>query len=61
LNFSGIIILDDITKHPDTVINACMKRLWENIEDAKYDFTDYGHWSGTGIVVLNDDITFKFE
>jgi len=38
-----------------------MKRLWENIEDAKYDFTDYGHWSGTGIVVLNDDITFKFE
>jgi len=61
LNFSGIIILDDITKHPDTVINACMKRLWDNIEDTKYDFTDYGHWSGTGIIVLNDDITFKFE
>jgi predicted O-methyltransferase YrrM len=61
LNFSGIIILDDITKHPDPIVNICMKKLWDNIEDTKYDFTVYGHWSGTGIIVLNDDITFKFE
>ena len=61
LKFSGIIILDDITKHPDPVINDCMNRLWRNIEGDKYDFTNYGHWSGTGIVIMNDDITFKFE
>ena len=61
LNFSGLIILDDITKHPDPIINECMNRLFNNIKDTKYDFTKYGHWSGTGIVVINDDITFEFE
>jgi len=61
LNFSGLIILDDITKHPDPYINACMNRLWNNIPYTKYDFTNYGHWSGTGIIVMNDDITFTFE
>ena len=61
LNFSGFIILDDITKHPDPVMNSCMNKLWDNITDTKYDFTKYGHWSGTGIIVMNDDITFQFE
>jgi len=60
VNFSGLIILDDITKHGDPVINECMKRLWNSIVDTKYDFTDYAHYSGTGIVVVNDDITFEF-
>lgn len=60
-NFSGIIILDDITKHPDPVINREMNKLWDNIQDVKYDFTKYGHWSGTGIVIINDDITFDFQ
>ena len=58
LNFSGFIILDDITKHPDPVMNSCMNKLWDNITDTKYDFTKYGHWSGTGIIVMNDDIIF---
>ena len=58
LNFSGLIILDDITNHPDALINECMNRLWNNITDTKYDFTKYGHFSGTGIIVMNDDITF---
>ena len=61
LNFSGLIILDDITNHPDPVMNLCMNKLWNNITDTKYDFTKYGHWSGTGIIVMNDDITFNFE
>ena len=61
LNFSGLIILDDITNHPDHVMNLCMNKLWNSITDTKYDFTKYGHWSGTGIIVMNDDITFKFE
>lgn len=58
--FSGIIILDDILHHPDQLMNECMKKLWNGIEDTKYDFTKYGHWSGTGIVVINSDITFSF-
>lgn len=61
LNFSGLIILDDITNHPDPVMNFCMNKLWNNITDTKYDFTKYGHWSGTGIIVMNDDIKFQFE
>jgi predicted O-methyltransferase YrrM len=61
LNFSGLIILDDITRHPDPHINVCMNKLWNNIPYTKYDFTNYGHWSGTGVIVMNDDITFTFE
>jgi hypothetical protein len=61
LNFSGLIILDDITNHPDPIMNFCMNKLWNSITDTKYDFTKYGHWSGTGIIVMSDDITFQFE
>jgi predicted O-methyltransferase YrrM len=58
LKFSGLVILDDITNHPDPVVKESMDRLWRSIKDTKYDFTKYGHWSGTGIVVMNSDITF---
>lgn len=59
LNFSGIVLLDDITKHPDPKINQCMKTLWDSVQETKYDFTKYGHWSGTGVIVMNDTITFS--
>ena len=61
LNFSGIIILDDITNHPDPYVNECMNKLWDNLEYTKYDVTQYGHFSGTGIIIMNDDITFLFD
>lgn len=61
IEFSGIIILDDITNHPDPYMNYCMNKLWSNLKETKYDFTKYAHVSGTGIVILNDDISFKFE
>lgn len=61
LKFSGLVILDDITNHPDPVINKCMNRLWDNISETKHDFTKYGHSSGTGVIVMNDDITFNFD
>ena len=56
LNFKGIIFLDDITNHPELHIKECMDRLWTSISEKKYDVTQYGHWSGTGIVIMNDDI-----
>ena len=37
-----------------------MKRLWNSIEDKKYDFTKYGHCSGTGIIIFDDEIDFLF-
>jgi hypothetical protein len=61
IKFSGIILLDDTTGHADPTINACMKRLWGNIKEQKYDFTQYGHCTGTGVVIMNDDIQFSFD
>jgi predicted O-methyltransferase YrrM len=61
LKFSGIIILDDITGHPDPKVKECMQRLWDGITDEKYDFTKYAHWSGTGVILINTDIQFKFD
>ena len=58
LNFSGIIILDDITKLPDPVLNERMANLWNGIYDRKYDVTKYGHCTGTGIVTVNDNTIF---
>lgn len=59
LKFSGLIILDDITNHPDPEINRCMNRLWNNIEGNKINVTKYGHWSGTGIIIMNSDIELE--
>jgi predicted O-methyltransferase YrrM len=61
LNFSGLILLDDVTNHPEPAINECMNRLWNSIDESKFDFTQYGHFSGTGVVVMNDNILFNFE
>ena len=58
--FSGIIILDDI-HHPNPEFTQLMENLWKNIPFKKYDVTKYGHYSGTGIILLNTDIDFIFE
>ena len=58
LGFKGLILLDDITKHPDATINRCMNQFWDSIEDTCYDMTDYGHCTGTGIVVIGNNIRF---
>ena len=59
-DFSGIIILDDI-RHPYKKIKFEMQKLWNNIKYKKYDFTKYGHCSGTGLVIINYNIEFLFE
>jgi len=64
LNFSGIILLDDVFYHPDNEINKCMKNLWDNLsyeKSIKYDITKYGHWSGTGIILMNTDINLLLQ
>jgi len=40
------IMFDDIH------LNANMQSFWNQIEDEKHDLTDFGHWSGTGLVFL---------
>jgi predicted O-methyltransferase YrrM len=60
LQFNGIILLDDIKNHPDLKMKTCMKKLWDGILDKKYDLTKYGHWSGTGVIIIGDDVDFTF-
>ena len=62
LGFSGIILVDDVFHHPHQTINQKMAQLWADINPnlKKYDVTRYGHWSGTGIILMNTDITFTF-
>ena len=64
LGFSGIILIDDAFNHPDTKINNCMKMLWNNLQyhnTTKHDITKYGHWSGTGMILMNADIKLIFD
>jgi predicted O-methyltransferase YrrM len=44
MGYQGIVVLDDIR------LNDQMKTFWANIPERKYDLTQYGHWSGTGVV-----------
>ena len=44
LNWKGILMLDDIK------LNNEMNSYWNWIPEEKYDVSNIGHWSGTGIV-----------
>ncbi len=46
-NYKGLILLDDI------YLNNEMKQLWNDIPEKKIDISEYGHYSGTGIVIMD--------
>jgi hypothetical protein len=46
INWSGILLLDDIK------LNDPMKEFWDMITEEKYDISDVGHITGTGLVVF---------
>ena len=60
LDYDGLILLDDII-HPSSKEFEAMQKLWNEIEDEKYNITKYGHWSGTGLVNLSKDINIILE
>lgn len=45
-SYKGYLLLDDIW------LNDPMKEFWNSIAVEKYDLSEYGHWSGTGLVVF---------
>lgn len=47
IKFNGIVICDDIN------LNEGMKNWWNSVEFEKYDLTDIGHHSGTGLINFN--------
>ena len=48
ISFKGMLVMDDIHFSND------MERVWESIKLPKEDFTEYGHYTGTGIVYYNE-------
>ena len=46
INYKGYLLLDDIH------LNFEMERFWGSITKEKYDLTNIGHWSGSGLVVF---------
>ncbi len=46
INWGGTLILDDIN------YNQSMKEFWNSITEEKYDITELGHYSGTGLVIF---------
>jgi predicted O-methyltransferase YrrM len=61
IRWEGLLILDDILPnwpaHNMGADPVAMNIWWNSIEEEKYDFSDVGHFSGTGLVNLGS----KFE
>jgi hypothetical protein len=47
-NWKGIMLCDDIH------LNGHMERFWSEVTHPKIDITEYGHGSGTGIILMDD-------
>jgi hypothetical protein len=48
--FKGLMLVDDIK------LNEGMRKFWEGVELPKYDLTELGHWTGTGLIVYDPEI-----
>ena len=46
IKWSGLLIMDDIHEYPK------LEELYNKLPEEKYDITNIGHWSGTGIVLF---------
>jgi predicted O-methyltransferase YrrM len=49
INYKGIVLFDDIN------LNEGMRNFWDSVTHDKYDLTDIGHWSGSGLVSFSDE------
>lgn len=48
--FDGIMICDDI------YLNDAMRNFWNSIPLKKIDITKYGHWTGTGVIIFEENV-----
>ena len=44
--FSGVLLLDDIH------LNEPMQKFWDSLTQEKHDLTEFGHFTGTGMVLF---------
>jgi predicted O-methyltransferase YrrM len=55
INYQGFLICDDVHHFAEMRDN-----FWNKIPASeKVDLTKYGHWSGTGVVVFSDRVSFS--
>jgi len=55
INYQGFVVCDDIWYFKEMRNN-----FWHKIPyNERYDLTDIGHWSGTGIFTFNNEISFN--
>lgn len=57
IDYKGILIADDIYLKR----NGDMEGFWNSIKEKKFDLTEYGHWSGTGIVDFSKELEIKWN
>jgi hypothetical protein len=50
-NYNGIVLCDDI------FLNKEMLDFWNWVPVSKMDITEYGHWSGTGLLLFGNSTT----
>jgi hypothetical protein len=55
IGYKGIVICDDIHWFPR------MKQWWNNLKQTKYDVTQFGHGSGTGLIDFSDNLEVLFN
>jgi hypothetical protein len=55
IDYQGLIFFDDIHHFEDM-----REKFWKLVpENIKYDVTRYGHWSGSGLVSFNPNLTIN--
>jgi len=55
MDYKGYVFCDDIH------LNHNMENWWQSVKIEKYDITDIGHFSGTGLINFNQDGNFKIN
>jgi predicted O-methyltransferase YrrM len=55
IKYKGYVICDDIS------LSTEMKSWWASVDVEKYDVSEVGHFSGTGIINFNEDGNFTYE
>jgi predicted O-methyltransferase YrrM len=63
VGWEGILILDDILPNWPVIVSGAnpveMNNWWNSISEEKYDVSDIGHFSGTGIVNIGSKFTIE--
>ena len=55
IGWSGLVLMDDI--HYDYFPE--LKKMWESLDYEKYNLTEIGHWSGTGLINFGNKYKIK--